>query len=256
MLVVVCARVFVGGLYGNPKRFVWRMVALSFSGNSLGFRGWGRSGWIIAHSETLNVHFSGCVVGRFLDMGKPLPLFAVMELGEVVLHGWKPRLYAMVKLRGAFVGIWKLERIVWARKNLGLWRGWKRFGDLRDIWKLRGALLRVWKLGTLAHTKLSVCIRGLVELWWLRGGCGTWSAFGGGCMSLGGCIVMVVRWSFFFSAFRETRWLLSFLETSVFAFVYIFRSVGGVLSGGQHRAVGGSSDGGVKGIPLNNPLFG
>ena len=39
VVVVVCVRVVVGGLYGNPKRFVWRMVALSFSGNSLGFRG-------------------------------------------------------------------------------------------------------------------------------------------------------------------------------------------------------------------------
>ena len=44
--------------------------------------------------------------------------------------------------------------------------------------------------------------------------------------------------------------------TSIFAFVYIFRSVSGVLSTWQHRAVGGSSDGGVKGIPLNNPRFG
>ena len=56
-----------------------------------------------------------------MDIGKPLPLFALVELGEVVLRGWKPRLWAFVKLRGAFRGIWKLERLVWARKNLGLW---------------------------------------------------------------------------------------------------------------------------------------
>ena len=58
------------------------------------------------------------------------------------------------------------------------------------------------------------------------------------------------------SAFRGTRLLLSCLKTSVLRFVYIFRSVGGVLSAWEHRAVGGSSDGGVKGIPLNNPRFG
>ena len=62
--------------------------------------------------------------GRFgvvvMDMGKPFALFAVVELGKVVLHGWKHRLCAFVKLRGAFRGIWKLERLVWARKNLGL----------------------------------------------------------------------------------------------------------------------------------------
>ena len=93
----------------------------------------------------------------------------------------------------------------------------------------------------------AVCVK-------LRGFCalgGTSGALGGGIVSLGGR-----GWSFFFSAFRGTRWLLSVIETSVFAFVYIFRSVGGVLSTWQHRAVGGSSDGGVKGIPLNNPLFG
>ena len=88
----------------------------------------------------------------------------------------------------------------------------------------------------------------------LRGFCafgGTSGAFGGGFMSLGGRV-----WSFFFSAFRGTRWLFWGIGTLIFAFVYIFRSVGGVLSAREHRAVGGSSDGGVKGIPLNNPHFG
>ena len=34
---VVCVRVVVGGLYGNPKRFVGRVMLCAFSGNSLGF---------------------------------------------------------------------------------------------------------------------------------------------------------------------------------------------------------------------------
>ena len=75
-------------------------------------------------------------------MGKPLPLFAVVELGEVVLRGWKPRLYAFVKLRGAFVGVWELERLILVRKNLGLWRGWKLRGVFRGMWKLRGGRFR------------------------------------------------------------------------------------------------------------------
>lgn len=37
-------------------------------------------------------------------------------------------------------------------------------------------------------------------------------------------------------------------------YVYIFRFGVGVLVVGRCRAVGGSSDGGVKGKPLNNPL--
>ena len=119
-------------------------------------------------------------------------------------------------------------------------------------------VIGVWKLGTLAHTKLSVCIRGLRGTSRLL--CVRWN-FGRVRWSFRVIqwLWLVVRWlwwSSFFSAFRETRWLLSCFETSVFAFVYIFRSVGGVLSAWQHRAVGGSSDGGVKGIPLNNPLFG
>ena len=197
------------------------------------------------------MQFSGSFRGGGYGYGETFALFAMVELGEVILHGWKPRLYAFVKLRGAFVGIWKLERLVWARKNLGLWRGWKRFGAFGDIWKLRGVVLRVWKLGTLAHTKLSVCNRSLCETSWLSG---VWWNFGRVRWWL-----YVVRWSGVFVllfAFRETRWLLSCCWNSFFAFVYIFRSVGGVLSAWQHRAVGGSSDGGVKGIPLNNPLLG
>ena len=83
-------------------------------------------------------------------------------------------------------------------------------------------------------------------------------AFGDGFMSFGGgfCGVGGRVWSCSFSAFRGTRWLCGGVGTSVFAFVYIFRYGGGVLSVWQHRAVGGSSDGGVKGIPLNNTRFG
>ena len=82
----------------------------------------------------------------------------------------------------------------------------------------------------------------------LLGGCIV--LFGGrGCRSVVGVVILLFRIS-------GNSVALSFLETSVFAFVYIFRSVGGVLSVWQHRAVGGSSDGGVKGTPLNNPLLG
>ena len=69
-------------------------------------------GWIIAHSETLNVHFSGVVWVAYMDMGKPWVWSGAWKLGEVVLRVWKPRLCAFVKLRGAFGGIWKLERLV------------------------------------------------------------------------------------------------------------------------------------------------
>ena len=63
-------------------------------------------------------------------------------------------------------------------------------------------------------------------------------------------------WSSSFPLFGELGGFCGVIGTFVFAFVYIFRSVGGVLSAMQHRAVGGSSDGGVKGTPLNNPRFG
>ena len=67
---------------------------------------------------------------------------------------------------------------------------------------------------------------------------------------------MVVRWSSSFPLFGKLGGFRGGVETSVLRFVYIFRLVGGVLSVWQHRAVGGASDGGVKGTPLNNPLFG
>ena len=62
----------------------------------------------------------------------------------------------------------------------------------------------------------------------LRGFCafgGTWSAFGGGFMSFGG-------WCFCpsFPHFGELGGFCGGIGTSVLRFVYIFRSVGGVLS--------------------------
>ena len=70
----------------------------------------------------------------------------------------------------------------------------------------------------------------------------------------------VVRWSGVvrssFPLFGELGGFCRYCGTLILRFVYIFRSVGGVLSVWEHRAVGGSSDGGVKGKPLNNPRFG
>ena len=93
--------------------------------NSLGFRAVGVSGWIIARSETFNVQFSGSVRGGVYGYAET---FAPLCLGGTWrgrFAWWKPRLCAFVELRGCFRGIWKLERLVWVRKNLGLWRGWK-----------------------------------------------------------------------------------------------------------------------------------
>ena len=191
---VVCVRVVVGGLHGNPKCFVGRVMLCAFSGNSLGFRAVGAFGWIIAHSETLNVHFSGVVWVLIWIWGNLGCVRARRNLERSFCMGGNLGFCGFRGTSGCFRGIWKLERLVWAHRNLGLWCGWK-----------------------------------------LRGG---------------------RVWSFFFSAFRGTRWLLSGIGTSILRFIYTFRSVGGVLSAWQHRAVGGSSDGGVKGIPLNNPHFG
>ena len=94
---------------------------------------------------------------------------------------------------------------------------------------------------------IAVC----VKLRGLRAFGGTSRAFVGGFMSFGGrvgCSVVGGVWG--------TRWLYQCGETLFLRFVYIFCSVGGVLSAREHRAVGGSSDGGVKGNPLNNPRFG
>ena len=142
------------------------------------------------------------------------------------MHGWKPRCCTFVELRGAFVRIWKLERLIWARKNLGLWRVWKLGECFSGLWKLRGwliACVETWYACTLetfgVHSRFggtSVVFVRMVELW-ARSVVVLWCSVG-------------VRWAFFFSAFRGTRWLWSYWWNFLFAFVYIFRSVGGVLS--------------------------
>ena len=77
-------------------------------------------------------------------------------------------------------------------------------------------------------------------------------------MSFGGCFGVFGGWCVCpsFPHFGELDGFCGVIGTSILRFIYIFRSVGGVLSAWEHRAVGGSSDGGVKGTPLNNPLFG
>ena len=50
-----------------------------------------------------------------MDLGKPWVRSGALELGEVVLSVWKPRLCAFVKLRGAFREIWKLREWSFAR---------------------------------------------------------------------------------------------------------------------------------------------
>ena len=114
----------------KPKTLCGARDALCLFGELVRLSGGGCVWWIIAHSETLNVQIWGCGVGAYMGMGKPwvrsdaLELFrlfrGVWKLGEVVLRVWKPRLCAFVKLRGAFRGTWKLERLIWARKNLGV----------------------------------------------------------------------------------------------------------------------------------------
>ena len=44
---VLCVRVVVVGLYGNPMRFVGRVMLCAFSGNSLGFRAVGAFGGLL-----------------------------------------------------------------------------------------------------------------------------------------------------------------------------------------------------------------
>ena len=90
--------------------------------------------------------------------------------------------------------------------------------------------------------------RSVVVLWcWVAVSCRSVVVL---CRSMVGCGRVP------FPLFGELGGFCGVIGTSVFAFVYIFRYGGRVLSAWQHRAVGGSSDGGVKGIPLNNPHFG
>ena len=97
------------------------------------------------------MQFSGCMVWVVYGYVETFAPFAVVELGEVVLHGWKPRLLSFEGTKSAFRGIWKLERLICVHRNLGVWRVVKLRSAFRDRWKLRGGFLRVWKLGLLAH---------------------------------------------------------------------------------------------------------
>lgn len=126
----------------KPQTLCGARDALCHFGELVRFSGGGSfRGGLLHIGKPLMCNFRGRFGVVFMDMRKPWARLGAWELGEVVLHGWKPRFWAFVKLRGDFVG----------------------------IWKLRGVVLRVWKLGLLAHKKLSVCIRGSVELRWLSG---------------------------------------------------------------------------------------
>ena len=96
--------------------------------------------------------------------------------------------------------------------------------------------------GELGARSVVVSCRWVVVLCCSVVGCGRWVVVG--------VVVLLFRFSGNSVAF------VGVMKLRFFAFVYIFCSVGGVLSVWEHRAVGGSSDGGVKGIPLNDPRFG
>ena len=65
----------------KPYVLCGRVVVLSFSGNSLGFRGLGRFGVDYCTWENLECAiFGGCAVGRFMDMGKPWVRSGALEL--------------------------------------------------------------------------------------------------------------------------------------------------------------------------------
>ena len=68
-------RVVVGGLYGNPMRFVGRVMLYAISGNSLGFRGSARFGVDYCTFRNLKCANFVCAVGRFMDMGETLGAF-------------------------------------------------------------------------------------------------------------------------------------------------------------------------------------
>ena len=63
-----------------------------------------------------------------------------------------------------FGGYGNLKGLFWRVKTSVCGAVGNSKSAFREIWKLREWSLRVWKLGILAHEKLSVCNRGLVEL--------------------------------------------------------------------------------------------
>ena len=160
VLCVVCC-VVVGGLYGNPMRFVGCVMLCAFSGNSLGFRAVGTFGVDYCTFRNLECAIFVCGVGAYMDMGKPwvrsgaLELFrlfrGIWKLGEVVLRVWKPRLCAMEKLRGRFGGYGNLKGLFECLKTSVCGAVGNLESAFQEIWKLRGGFLRVWELGILAH---------------------------------------------------------------------------------------------------------
>ena len=76
----LCVGVVVGGLYGNPMRFVGRVMLCAFSGNSLGFRELGRFGADYCTFRNLECAFFVCGVGAYVNMGKPWARSGALEL--------------------------------------------------------------------------------------------------------------------------------------------------------------------------------
>ena len=134
--------VVVGGLYGNPMCFVGRVMLCAFSGNSLGFRGLGRFGVDYCTFRNLECAIFVCGVGAYMDMGKPWVRSGALELGEVVLRVWKPRLCAMEKLRGRFGGYGNLKGLFECLKTSVCGAVGNLDSAFREIWKLRGGRFR------------------------------------------------------------------------------------------------------------------
>ena len=89
--------------------------------------------------------------GRFMNMGRPLPLFAVVELGKVILYGWKPRLLSFEETKSAFRGYRNLKGL-FACVETSVCGAVRNFGVLFGIGGNFGVvILDVWKLGLLAH---------------------------------------------------------------------------------------------------------
>ena len=162
-VVGLCACGVVGGLHGNQKRFVGRMVALSVSGNSLGFRGLCRFGVDYCTWGNLECAIFGVLCGRLGYMGRPLPLLPWWNLERSFCMGGNLGFYRLRELNRLFGGYGNLKGLFVCVKTSVCGSFGNLEGAFWDSWKLRGGFLGVWKLSLLAHTKLSVCIRGLRE---------------------------------------------------------------------------------------------
>ena len=69
------ARVVVGGLYGNPMRFVWCVMIFAISGNSLGFRAVGVFGVDYCTFRNLECANLGVWCGCLYEYGETLGVF-------------------------------------------------------------------------------------------------------------------------------------------------------------------------------------